>query len=54
MRWLPGIAKRRAPALRSGDLPFVNPVSAAQVVEPASAAMWAVYLLLAFIASALA
>ena len=35
--------------LRRSDVPFVSPVAAAQVVEPAPAAMYAVYLLLAAI-----
>jgi adhesin transport system membrane fusion protein len=38
--------------LRAGDVPYISPVSAAQVLEPAPAAMWAVYLLLAAIAVA--
>ena len=33
-------------ALREGDLAYVTPVRAAQVVEAAPAAMWAVYLML--------
>lgn len=41
-------------ALRSADVPYVSPVHAAQVVEPAPATMWAVYLLLAAIATAVA
>ncbi len=51
---LPFTRRPRATALRSGDLPYVSAVSAAQVVEPAPAAMWAVYLMLAAIASAVA
>jgi adhesin transport system membrane fusion protein len=43
-----------ASALRPGDMPFVSPVASAQVVEPAPAAMWAVYLLLAALAVAVA
>ena len=46
------LKRRRAPELKSGDVPFVSPVSAAQVLEPAPQAMWAVYLLLAAIAVA--
>ena len=42
-----------AQALQRRDLPFVSPVAAAQVIEPAPAALWAVYLLLAAIAVAL-
>jgi membrane fusion protein, adhesin transport system len=34
-------------SLRHGDIPYVSPVASAQIVEPAPAAMWAVYLLLA-------
>lgn len=40
-------ASRGSTGLRPSDLPFINPVHAAQVVEPAPAAMWGVYLLLA-------
>lgn len=45
---------RRRPnaALQVADLPFVSPVSGAQLLEPAPAAMWAVYLLLAALATA--
>jgi adhesin transport system membrane fusion protein len=43
-----GFLKRRSPVeLRKGDLPYVSPVVGAQLVEPAPAAMWAIYLLLA-------
>jgi adhesin transport system membrane fusion protein len=41
-----------AAALRPGDLAYVNPLAGARVVEPAPAAMWAVYLLLAFLVTA--
>ena len=51
---LPFTRRPRATALRSGDMAYVSAVSAAQVVEPAPAAMWAVYLMLAAIASAVA
>jgi len=34
-------------ALQVADLPFVSPVTGAQLLEPAPAAMWAVYLMLA-------
>lgn len=44
----------RAPRLKRSDLAFVSPVQAAHVLEPAPAAMWAVYLMLAAIAVALA
>jgi adhesin transport system membrane fusion protein len=40
---------KRTLELQRGDMPFVSPVAAAQVVEPAPAALWAVYLLLAAI-----
>jgi adhesin transport system membrane fusion protein len=36
----------KAPELGSRDVPYVSPVAAAQVVEPAPAALWAVYLML--------
>jgi len=42
----------RAPVLQRGDIPYVSDLGAAQFVEPAPAAMWAVYLLLAAIAVA--
>ena len=49
------IFKRRTNAdLRRGDVPFISAVNAAQVVEPAPAAMWAVYLLLMAIVTAVA
>lgn len=40
-------------ALAARDLAYVSPLGAAQVVEPAPGALWAVYLMLAAIASAL-
>ena len=40
-------------ALRPEDIGFLTPVRGAQVVEPAPAAMWAVYLLLALLATAI-
>ncbi len=40
------LKRRREPALGSADVPYISPVGAAQVLEPAPAAMWAVYLLL--------
>jgi len=44
---------RRSPtsvaALQPGDLAYVSPLAGARVVEPAPAAMWAVYLMLAFL-----
>ncbi len=39
-------------ALQVGDLPYVSPISGAQLLEPAPAAMWAVYLMLAALAVA--
>ena len=44
--------RKRAPELRRGDVPYLNAVQAAQVMDPAPAAMWAVYLLLLAIAVA--
>ena len=41
-------------ALGRDDLAYVSPVAAAQVVEPAPAATWAIYLMLAALATALA
>ncbi len=47
--------RRRRPArLQPADVPFISPVSAAQVLEPAPLAMWGVYLLLLAIACAVA
>lgn len=53
------LLQRRSPsaataALRPEDIGFLTPVRGAQVVEPAPAAMWAVYLLLALLATAIA
>ena len=42
------------PALQAGDIAYLSSVHGAQVVEPAPAAMWAVYLMLAAVAVALA
>ena len=39
--------------LQRRDMPYVSPVNAAQVIEPAPAALWAVYLMLGAIAVAL-
>ena len=36
----------RVKALSAADVPYVSPVASAQVIEPAPAAMWAVYLML--------
>jgi membrane fusion protein, adhesin transport system len=41
-------------ALRPSDVAFLSPVNGAQVLEPAPAAMYAVYLMLAIVASAVA
>ena len=43
-----------ATELQPNDMPFVSAVAGAQVVEPAPAAMWAVYLMLAALMAALA
>ena len=51
---LPFSKRPRAAALQVADVPFISSVSAAQVLEPAPAAMWAVYLMLAAIAAAVA
>ena len=57
---LKGLFSRRprgsaaAVALRRDDMGFLSPVRGAQVVEPAPAAMWAVYLMLALLVVALA
>jgi len=40
--------------LQSGDIAYLSPAQAAQEVEPANAAVWAVYLMLAALAVALA
>ena len=50
MRFLTGDAGNE---LRRSDVAYVSPVHAAQVLEPAPAAMWAVYLLLAAIVVAI-
>ena len=44
--------RKGGPELRRGDVPYLNAVNAAQVMDPAPAAMYAVYLLLAAIAVA--
>jgi adhesin transport system membrane fusion protein len=41
-------------ALQVADLPFVSPVTGAQLVEPAPAAMWAIYLMLVAVVVAVA
>ncbi len=47
------LRRRRVARLQPADVPFISPVHAAQVLEPAPAAMWAVYLMLLVLASAL-
>jgi adhesin transport system membrane fusion protein len=49
-----GGGKRKPAALKRSDVPFVSEVHAAQVLDPAPAAMWAVYLLLLAIGVAIA
>ncbi len=44
----------RSKTLQPGDMPYLSSVASAQVVEPAPAAMWAVYLLLVAVAVAVA
>ena len=48
------LRRRPQAALQVADLPYVSPVTGAQLLEPAPAAMWAVYLLLAALATAVA
>ena len=43
---MPFSRRPRPVELKLGDVLYVSPVNAAQVLEPAPAAMWAVYLLL--------
>jgi adhesin transport system membrane fusion protein len=54
MSMLAFLKRRRAAELQRGDVPYISAVNAAQVLEPAPATMWAVYLLLAIIATAIA
>ncbi len=49
---LPFSRQPRPAELKLSDLPFISPVNAAQVLEPAPAAMWAIYLMLAAIGCA--
>lgn len=49
-----GRSKSNAAALRQGDHAYLSPVRGAQVLEPAPAAMWAVYLMLVALAVAVA
>jgi adhesin transport system membrane fusion protein len=46
--------RKRTPKLQRGDTPYIGAVQAAHVLDPAPAAMWAVYLMLAAIALAIA
>jgi adhesin transport system membrane fusion protein len=56
MRLLPAFLTRPAVAsrLRPGDVNFISAVRGAQVLEPAPAAMWAVYLMLVALGAAVA
>ena len=45
--------KARRATLQVADMPYISPVSGAQVLEPAPAAMWAVYLMLVALVAAL-
>ena len=47
-------SRKKGPELQRGDAPYIGSVQAAYLQEPAPAAMWAVYLLLAAIALAIA
>jgi membrane fusion protein, adhesin transport system len=47
-----GMFSSRSRDLSPADMPYVSPVAAAQVVEPAPAAMWTIYLMLAALAIA--
>lgn len=49
-----GRGSKREPELRRSDVPYVSAVDGAQIVEPAPAAMYAVYLLLALVALSIA
>jgi len=49
---LPFFGRAANQDLRAGDVALLSPLHAAQVLEPAPAAMWAVYLMLALLASA--
>ena len=51
---LPFFSTKPARDLRPGDVAFVSAVRGAQVLEPAPAAMWAVYLMLVVVAAAIA
>jgi adhesin transport system membrane fusion protein len=44
---------RAAPRIEAGDIGYLSPVRGAQVVEPAPAAMWSVYLMIAALGAAL-
>ena len=47
-------SRKKGPELQRGDAPYIGSVQAAYLQDPAPAAMWAVYLLLAAIALAIA
>lgn len=47
------MARPDSRALRSGDLAYIDPLRAAQVVEDARAATWAIYLMLIMVACAI-
>ncbi len=53
MKLLGRIKTAQVKALQPADIPYVSPVASAQVVEPAPAAMWSVYLMLLALAVAL-
>ncbi len=46
--------RKKTPELQRGDVPYIGAVQSAYLLDPAPAAMWAVYLLLAAIAMAVA
>ncbi len=46
--------RKKGPELQRGDVPYIGSVQSAYLLDPAPAAMWAVYLLLAAIAMAVA
>ncbi len=50
---IPFLGRAPQPDLRAGDVALMSPVHAAQVLEPAPAAMYAVYLMLALLAAAI-
>ena len=48
------VDRPKTPTLQRGDAPFIGVVQSAYLLDPAPAAMWAVYMLLAAIAVAVA